>query len=97
MVSVTAKLLLAYRELAGIYNGNQPSEEESMFLTELHCFSDLLEGITSPCLCGMTRQAWMLQSLVKVSLLFGGYTYYISCVYIERPCSSNRIQLPTVS
>ncbi len=61
MVLVTFKV-----ELAGVYIGNEYPEEEGMFITERHCFSDLLEGVTSPCPCGMTHKAWMLESLKQV-------------------------------
>lgn len=53
-------------ELAGVYNGNESPKDESMFIAEEHCFSDLLEGLTSSCPCGMTRRAWMLESVVQV-------------------------------
>ena len=51
---------------AGVYNGNGSKSDESMFIAEQHCFSDLLEGLTSSCPCGMTRKAWMLESVVQV-------------------------------
>ncbi len=40
MVLVTFKV-----ELAGVYIGNEYPQEEGMFITERHCFSDLLEGL----------------------------------------------------
>ena len=49
-------------------NGSQ--DDEKVFLTERHCFSDLLEGVTSTCTCGMTRKAWMVESLVQVWRMF---------------------------
>ena len=49
-----------------MFKGNDSQDDEKVFLTERHCFSDLLEGVTSPCICGMTRKAWMVESLVQV-------------------------------
>ena len=30
-----------------MYDGNELPEEKSMFISEQHCFSDLLEGLAS--------------------------------------------------
>ena len=37
-------------------------EEEEAFLTEKHCFTDLLDGMKTPCPCGISHNAWLLSS-----------------------------------
>ena len=37
----------------GIYTNNTSPEDEATFLTEWHCLPDLIEGLKSPCTCGM--------------------------------------------
>lgn len=44
------------------------SDAQSLFITERHTFTDLMEGLASPCPCGMTRNPWMLESLTQVHL-----------------------------
>ena len=37
----------------GKYTDNTSPEDEATFLTEWHCLPDLIEGLKSPCTCGM--------------------------------------------
>ena len=39
-------------------------------LTERCCFSDLVEGLSSPCPCGLTVKPWTIESVVQVSIAF---------------------------
>lgn len=47
----------------GIYTDGASSEEQSLFVTERHCLSDLVEGLTTQCPC---RAPWVLESVVQV-------------------------------
>ena len=43
-----------------------------MFVTERCCFSDLIDGLYSPCSCGMSVKTWALESIIQVrSTLLG--------------------------
>ena len=63
---VQCLLSVDFRQQTGVYDGNSSPEEESLFLTERHCFDDLVSGLQSACPCGMTSKAWMLESVVQV-------------------------------
>ena len=54
----------------GVFVGNvgQNREDEASFLTERYCLDDLLEGLKSPCPCGISHNAWQLNSVVQVRL-----------------------------
>lgn len=77
-----------------MYLGDDSPEEqsESVFFTERHCLYDLLEGVSSSCPCGMTRKAWMLESVVQVCLcrVMMGYP---DIPHIERSRSPGALQL----
>lgn len=51
---------------SGMYTDGASSEEQSFFVTERNCFSDLVEGLGTPCPCGMMRAPWVLESVVQV-------------------------------
>ena len=70
----------------GIYTGNDsPSSEPSLFVTEKHCFQDLVSGLGTPCSCGMTRNPWVLESVIQVcECTHNSETQYINTVYVYR-------------
>ena len=51
--------------LAGVYTENESANDELLFITERHCLSDLINGVSTPCNCG-TRNPWVLESAVQV-------------------------------
>ena len=51
------KLLLL---ILGMYTDGASSEEQSLFITERHCFSDLVEGLSK------TSAPWVLESVVQI-------------------------------
>ena len=51
-----------------MYTSDATPDEQSMFITEKHCFSDLVSGLATPCPCGMTRAPWTLESVVQVCM-----------------------------
>ena len=57
------KLLLL---ILGMYTDGVSSEEQSLFIIERHCFSDLVEGLSTQCPCGKTSAPWVLESVVQV-------------------------------
>ena len=66
-----------------MYDGNELPEEENMFISEQHCFADLLEGLASSCPCGMTRKAWMLESVTQVCINYGCSIKW-TCILLHR-------------
>lgn len=85
----------------GIYTDGASSEEQSLFVTERHCLSDLVEGLTTQCPCGVTRAPWVLESVVQVQTC-GMCTnqYYNMCVLIkympERTCDTSYFLLSSL-
>ena len=82
-------------------DAGSPSDQ-SMFITERHCFSDLVSGLSSPCPCGMTRAPWTLEQCVQVRLEGILLYWYINksseCVtFIEGtyPCSLSMSPMQT--
>ena len=53
----------------GMYTDGASSEEQSFFIMERHCSSDLVEGLSTQCPYGMTSAPWVLESVVQVSTL----------------------------
>ena len=50
----------------GIYTGDVSSEEGGLFVVaERGCFSDLLQGLYSPCSCGLTFNPWRVDGEYK--------------------------------
>lgn len=62
-------MLLAYlsKWYSGVYVGDECPEDQVMFVTEKCCFTDLVNGLSSPCLCGLTMKPWQLESVTQVS------------------------------
>ena len=49
----------------GIYTGDVSSEEGGLFVVEKGCFSDLLEGLYTPCSCGLVFNPWRVDGEYK--------------------------------
>jgi hypothetical protein len=62
-------MLLAclFKWCSGVYVGDECPEDRAMFVTEKCCFTDLVNGLSSPCLCGQTMKPWQLESVTQVS------------------------------
>ena len=43
------------------------------FICERHAYVDLLDGLKTPCSCGMSSHPWVLDTVVQVSLLNCAY------------------------
>ena len=50
----------------GVYISDENPEDQDLFVTEKCCFFDLVEGLSSPCPCGLTMKPWALESVVQV-------------------------------
>ena len=66
-------------------------------MTERCCFSELDEGLSSPCPCGLTIKPWALESVTQVSNIVA--SSIVSCLSqsscsIERSCVTCAILLP---
>ena len=53
----------------GIFTGDVTADDACMFVTEKHTFSDLVDGLTTPCTCGMSRSSWKIDSTTQVYTL----------------------------
>ena len=68
-----------------IYTGNDsPRSEPSLFVTEKHCFQDLVSGLGTPCSCGLIRNPWVLESVIQVHKCTRNSEKYIHTVYVYR-------------
>ena len=62
-----------------MYTEDTVSDDKNMFITELHCFKDLIVGLYSPCeYCGLSRNVWVVQSLIL--------QVYIKCFCTKQYC-----------
>ena len=52
--------------MAGVYTGDDQDHDQNAFVTEMHTFYDLLDGISSPCASGKSMNPWKLESYVQV-------------------------------
>ena len=50
----------------GIFTGDETQDDSKLFLCERHCFTDLLQGLGTPCSCGLSNKPWIVESLVQV-------------------------------
>ena len=53
----------------GGYVSDEHQEDQALFVTEECCFSDLVEGLSSPCPCGLTIKPWAVESIKQVTIL----------------------------
>ena len=51
----------------GVYVDDECPEDQAMFVTEKCCFTDLVNGLSSPCLCGLTMKPWQFESVTQVN------------------------------
>ena len=60
--------------IIGIYKDKTPSPDNqcALFITEKHCFSELVTGLATPCPCGVTRNSWKLENVVQVERKLSG-------------------------
>ncbi len=75
--------------MSGMYEDGASSEEQSLFVSERHCFSDLVSGLTSPCRCGATR-LWKVESVIQVCVIQIMIMYpHIIILILERARSTS--------
>jgi hypothetical protein len=63
--------------ILGMYNGDTSEEEQTLFISERHCFSDLVKGVASPCACCLPNSQWILDSTVQVQSIY----IVLPCIY----------------
>ena len=51
----------------GVYISDEHCEDQALFVTEKCSFSDLVEGLSSPCPCGLAIKPWALEAVTQVS------------------------------
>ena len=52
----------------GIYTGDVSSKEVGLFVAERGCFSNLLQGLYTPCSCGLTFNPWRVGGGLMASI-----------------------------
>lgn len=51
-----------------VYVSDEHHEGQALFVTERCRFSDLVEGLSSPCPCGLTVKLWVVESVIQVGI-----------------------------
>ena len=81
----------------GVYISYEYREDQAMFVTERCCFSYLVEGLSSPCPCGLMIKPWALESVTQdsniVASSIASCLSQSSCT-IERSCVTCAVLLP---
>ena len=74
--------------------------DEQLFVTEHHCFADLVSGLTTPCQCG-TARLWNIDTVQQVSYVISvyGYIYPVMSSYycVERTCFTSPVCVSALS
>ena len=76
----------------GVYISDKHPEDQALFVTERCCFSDLVEGLSSPCPCGLTIKPWALESVMQVRMVI--VVVELPVFTVERSCVTCAILLP---
>ena len=50
----------------GVFTDDGCSDDDFLFIAERYRLTDLINGLASPCDCGLTRSPWIIESLVQV-------------------------------
>ena len=50
-----------------MYGGDDKTDDSKLFICERYALTDLLQGLKSPCSCGMSSSPWALESTVQAS------------------------------
>ena len=53
--------------MPGMYTDDDDTDDSSLFICERYALTDLLDGLKTPCTCGMAKNPWMLDSTIQVS------------------------------
>ena len=78
---------------SGIFTGDVTADDACLFVTERHTFSDFVEGLTTPCTCGMSRSSWKIESTTQVDTV--GYSSSILFnIPTERSCAASGVHVP---
>ena len=91
-----------------VYVGDESPEDQAMLVTEKCCFRDLVDGLSSPCQCGLTMRPWQLESLTQVNtndMHAHVCSSVPTCTYVdpihlsisERTCAPNCFHLSPLS
>ena len=57
----------------GIYTADTTPTDSKLFIGEYHALSDLLDGLKTPCSCGMSSHPWVMESVIQVC----SFIYYL--------------------
>ena len=84
----------------GVYISDDHPEDQALFVSERCCFSDLVEGLSSPCPCGLTMKPWAPESFIQVRILIffpiiSTVAFSIACC-LERACVASALLLPSL-
>ena len=68
LYSLACKWYLQGMSLSGIFTEDVTVDDGCLFVTERHSFSDLIDGLSAPCTCGMSSSPCVLESATQVLL-----------------------------
>ena len=57
----------------GIYTADTTPADSKLFIGEYHALPDLLDGLKTPCSCGMSSHPWVMESVIQVC----SFIYYL--------------------
>ena len=52
--------------LVYIFIGDSAPTDSKLFICEYHALTDLIDGLKTPCTCGMSSHPWIMDSVVQV-------------------------------
>lgn len=88
-MTVCRLLIISYFQVCihhiGVYVRDEHHEDQALFVTERCCFSDLVEGLSSPCPCGLTTKPWAVESVMQVGNIVASSCLSWSSCTVERP------------
>ena len=74
-----------HKKNIGMYCGNNHVDDSKVFICERYAMPDLLEGLKTPCICGMASNPWTLDLTIQVHI-YNGISYlpllFLTLVYL---------------
>ena len=56
----------SFDNIIGIYTSDDSVDESRLFICERHALADLMEGLKTPCSCGMSSNPWTVDSIIQL-------------------------------
>ena len=80
-----------------MYVGDEERTEQALFITERHCFTDLISALASPCSCGLATNPWVFDSATQVSVCMCMHACMLQGgLFVERACFACSIRVSSM-